>query len=76
MAKVLRKHKFGPTPSGRESIYRWDDWLDGRIWQLTKGKDFNCLTNSMRVQAYARARERQLRVRTTIHGDTLIIQRQ
>lgn len=28
------------TKSDEKAVYPWDDWLDGDIWRLTRGEDF------------------------------------
>ena len=65
-------------PSGATK-YPWEDWLDGSIWLLRKGVDYDIGTPSMR-QAVARAAKasgKQLRTRTEREKDgteALIIQ--
>ena len=54
--------------------YPWDEWLDGRIWELKRGEDFQSL-HSVRSSAYVRARDRGLWARVRIvDEDTVVIQ--
>ena len=48
MAKVIKSFKFrrSGTPV---SFYPWDQWLDGRCWELEAGKDYTVSTDSIRV---------------------------
>lgn len=55
------------------NVYPWGDWLNGKTWELTKGEDFKCTMNSMRVQAYKHASKRGGRVKTKINGLTFYI---
>lgn len=61
-------------PARIKSNYPWDEWFDGRAWELVKGEDFDCEVQSMRTMAYSRARERGLHAASRIVGDTLTIQ--
>jgi hypothetical protein len=39
VAKVVSKP---PPVANRHYRYPWDEWLDGRTWELTAGVDFDC----------------------------------
>ena len=54
--------------------YTWDQWLDGNIWALTKGDDFEQDSEHFRAQVYIAARNRGKKARTTRAGDVLHIQ--
>jgi hypothetical protein len=45
MAKQLKDYER--PDSGRPPTYPWHLWLDGRLWQLTRGTDFTCQMESM-----------------------------
>ena len=75
MAEVLDEfpgRKFG---KGRRQIYPWNDWLDGRVWRLTRGTDFKSETKSFASTAAVAADRRGLKLRTTRpDADTVVIQ--
>ena len=54
--------------------YPWDQWLDGNIWALTKGDDFEQDSEHFRAHVYIAARNRGKKARTTRAGDVLHIQ--
>lgn len=60
MAETIRRHEF----VARNAKYPWNDWLDGRIWRLTQGKDFRTSISNLVCAAYPAARKRGGRVRT------------
>jgi hypothetical protein len=60
MAKKIEKHKF------RSSKYDWDNWLDGDIWVLTQGEDFEVELSTMRSTILGAAYRKGLRARTTL----------
>lgn len=71
MAKVLTD--FPMTFRGKR-MYPWDRWLDGQIWQLVSGEDFRITPVSFRRLAFAAARKRGIRVKTSRVGDDVVIQ--
>jgi hypothetical protein len=54
--------------------YPWHQWLDGQVWVLKKGEDYDIQTLSMRVQCHARAEKRGLKARVRASGDTIWVQ--
>jgi hypothetical protein len=77
MAKALATFEF--PHGGRKGIeYDWDSILDGKIWSLTQGEDFdNDVTAKTFVGAVARqANTRELRVKRDISkdGKTVVLQ--
>lgn len=73
MAKVLESFEFGHD---RRSKYPWSEWLDGRIWQLERGSDFDVAPARLQTQIAKRARHAGVRVRTSASQDgaTVVIQ--
>ena len=72
MAEVLSKWP-GDLKRGR---YPWHLWLDGQIWKLVQGDDFDKPPACVRIAAQSYARCRQWRIATRIsNGNTLVIQR-
>jgi hypothetical protein len=62
---VARKVKQFPELPGR-SAYPWDDWLDGSIWELTRGVDFKGTPNTFRSNARVQAVRRGGKIRARI----------
>lgn len=56
--------------------YPWDEWLDGQIWQIVAGEDYECSTESMRVQVYGAAKRlgTKATTRVTSNPEGLLIQ--
>ena len=52
--------------TGKTSLYDWDTILNGNIWKLTKGTDFQSGVETFRAGAYAMAKTRGLKLQTTI----------
>ena len=74
MAEILEDYEFvqwGP----QECLYPYDEWFDGQIWKITKGIDFNCTLESMRISLFSQAKKRRIKIRTSKKDDTLIFQR-
>lgn len=63
MAKVVEQFPKVPKSAGR---YDWDEWGDGRIWELTHGVDYKCKATSLRQTATKEATLRGKSVRTVI----------
>lgn len=72
MAKVV---KGDLVSAGRPRKYPWEEWLDGRTWELTRGEDFTSNALAFRNQIYTRARDFGKLVSVTIvDDDTLRMQ--
>lgn len=55
MARVLKNFDFGA--SGRQSGPDWAKLMNGKIWQLTKGRDYKSTSKSLQTMAAAKAKE-------------------
>lgn len=53
----------------RSSFYNWDQLFDGGIYKLRERDDINGKVQSFRTTVYAKAKERQLLIRTDIIKD-------
>jgi hypothetical protein len=53
----------------RQSKYPWDQWLDGSVWLLRKGEDYETTSPSMRAIATSAAKKEGKRLRTQITVD-------
>ena len=74
---VPRKLKSFPARQ-RRTKYPWDQWLDGSVWELRKGSDYDIDTLSLRALAGKAAKRAGTRVRTKLirnnRGESLVIQ--
>jgi hypothetical protein len=53
---------FPDAPS--QSVYPWDEWFDGSVWELTPGEDFAGQPATFRASAVAQAVRRDGKVQT------------
>ena len=68
MAKSVKQ-----IPSGRRS-YPWSRWLDGGVWELRQGEDFDCEPKTF-VQCAGHYRRRKgLEFKIAKRGDVVYIQ--
>lgn len=74
MARKLER--FPEELARRSSVYPWHEWLDGDVWELTKGEDFTIKAKSLRTNGQAEARKRggKLRVAESEDGQRMVIQ--
>lgn len=66
MAKKVKEWPWQGRSRGLGVKYPYDKWMDGSIWMITKGEDFTCTANSMRSALFSAAKERGLKVRTSV----------
>ena len=59
----------------RSRQYPWDDWFDGRIWQLEPKEDFDGPATSLERVIRTSANRRRLKVRVRIDGKNIVVQR-
>lgn len=64
MAKVVKD--FPGTKRG--GTYPWDKWLDGQVWELTRGKDFTVSIVNFRSMVYCESKRRGLTARVSLRG--------
>lgn len=78
MAEKLRTFDWSKasniTPEGQEKVvYPWEEWLDGDIWQLTHGEDFETpplmMERIIRTRATARGAKVRLRHQPLASGN-------
>lgn len=69
--KTLKKFEF-PTPAAR-STYDWDKFLDGGIYQLEAGKDYDCKDQTFRMMAYKQAAKAHKNVQVAAVEGGLVI---
>lgn len=73
MAEVMDSYEFRHYGRGR-SKYPWDEWLDGRVWKLERGKDYSVSEHSMDSQLRSAARKRVGNMQIKMGIGFLIIQ--
>ncbi len=73
MAEKLKSFEF---KSRSNSTYDWDKFLDGSIYKLAQGKDFECdpKTINTMVRKQANARFKKAKVSVDAEAGTVIIQ--
>lgn len=54
--------------------YPWEDWLDGSIWALTPGEDFQTSVKVMRQQFSSKASANNMRFRSSVANGVLYVQ--
>ena len=62
MAKQLDDFDFRM----RQCNADWSAWLDGSIWELTKGEDFDCEARTFVTRAHSNARSKKRKVKTRV----------
>lgn len=68
-AQPLRIHK--PKPGGVAPKYPWKSWITSKGTILTKGKDYQCSTDSLIVYAYNRQGKLNRKAREAKSGKEL-----
>jgi len=56
------------------SKYPWDEWLDGGVWAIKRGEDFDVSVATFRSTAYTTANRRHLNLTSRVDGDTVLLQ--
>jgi hypothetical protein len=78
MATILRSYDWTVVSRNnkraRSRSYPWDDWFDGRIWQLEKGVDFDGPATSLERVIRTSANRRGIKVRIRIDSGNVILQ--
>ena len=67
MARVLKSHEFGTR--GGAAKYPWDEWMDGRIYEIKQGVDFDGKPAPFRAYLYQHAIRNGMKVRTEWNGN-------
>lgn len=75
MAQVvdeLPKRKGGGV--GRAEKYPYDEWLDGKVWQLDEGSDFDVTKQSFMTSIRGAAKKRGYKLRSRILENAVVVQ--
>jgi hypothetical protein len=70
MAKVIKVWP-GRGLDGKE--YPWNEWLDGRIWELKQGVDFTCPASTMSCTIRSSASRKGKRAKVQVSKDKTIV---
>lgn len=65
MAEVLEHFDFD-NRRGNKEMYDWKSWLDGRVWALAPGTDFEGKPEDFRTTVYSAAERYKVKVRTSV----------
>lgn len=71
--KTLKTFEF-KSFGGAGSTHDWDTLLDGKIYQLEEGTDYECKTSTMGMMARTRARSRGMLLKTSVVEGGIVIQ--
>lgn len=71
MAEKLESYSF--KHRGVHGKYPWGEWESG-IWRVTHPADFECMPTSFITTLHAHARNRGIKVRTTLTGNVIVFQ--
>ena len=66
----------GGNKRGRPAVYPWEEWLDGHVWRLMQGEDFQGDAKGFKSTARSAAGRAGLQIitRTTDEPGALYIQ--
>jgi hypothetical protein len=53
---MARRLEAFPAPKGAR--YPWDQWLDGSVWELVRGEDYQSKLSTLRANAQIQAKKR------------------
>jgi hypothetical protein len=56
-------------PSLPSRQYPWEEWLDGAVWELTRGEDFSAKPATVISNARGQAKRRGGSLRTRLRGE-------
>jgi hypothetical protein len=69
MPKTLKSFDFKAFGAGSGRQYDWDKFLDGKIYVLTKGEDFDCEVNTINTMVRKQAQNRYKKVQVSVDKD-------
>lgn len=77
MSTILKSYDWSyvskNNKKARSRLYPWDDWFDGRIWQLEQKVDFDGPATSLERVIRTSANRRGLKVRIRIEPNNIIV---
>lgn len=72
MAEKITGFKFGSTQSTGYK-YDWSEWLNGEVWKLVRGTDFETHPTALRTAIYNAAKSRGLKAKTSVLDENTIV---
>jgi hypothetical protein len=63
-----------PNGGRRSNKYPYDEWLDGQIWLLVRGEDYDISPEGMRASIHNHAKREGIKVKTRISDEGLFVQ--
>lgn len=73
---ATRVTEFPALSRARKSIYPWDEWTDGSIWQVKEGEDFTSNLKTFVQGCYAHAKRHGIKVEVrTIPDQGVVVMR-
>ncbi len=71
--KTLKSYEFKSSGSRNGRTYDWDKLMDGKIYQLEEGKDYECKQQTVLMMARTQAKKRGMRLRgTKVEGGVVL----
>jgi hypothetical protein len=70
----FKVHRRRPARA-RRTNYPWDEWLDGSIWRLARGEDFDAKPATMEAVVRTTATRRGVKVRVVHDDHAVVLQR-
>lgn len=58
----------------RAEKYPWDQWLNGKVWKLVQGEDYDVSSTSIRAAIYAAGTRLRKKVKIETHENFVIVQ--
>jgi hypothetical protein len=73
VAERLESFEFPGNHGGKRHGHPWDEWLDGTVWRLCQGEDFQGSSSNFLGTAWKRASARGLGLRTHRESDDVVV---
>jgi len=70
MAKMIESFEF----TDKRSKYDWTAWFNGKIWELTKGEDFESKSFESSARGAAKRLGFSIRFNTINEGNAVVLQ--
>lgn len=73
MAQKLEEFDFTASRGGAQK-YPWKDWMNGEIYRVTEGEDFEVAARNFRTSLFNAAKRHDLKVRTKQEEGAVVFQ--
>ena len=74
MAEILEEFDFSLHQRGSPGKYPWSEWMDGQIWKVKRGVDFEVSTLSFAGFLRGHAKRKGKTVKAARFGDYVVFQ--